>query len=57
MTVLDGIRAAGGFDRSAGPRILIRHSDGSSEFLSRLLLEATNQPPRLRLLDQVVVPR
>jgi protein involved in polysaccharide export with SLBB domain len=57
VTVLDGIQAAGGFDRFASPRILIRHSDGSSEIFSRQLLETTNQSPRLRLRDEVIVFR
>jgi protein involved in polysaccharide export with SLBB domain len=55
VTVLDGIRVAGGFDHFASSRIKIRHSDGSVEIFSRQLLEATNQPPRLQLRDEVVV--
>jgi protein involved in polysaccharide export with SLBB domain len=58
MTVLDGVRAAGGFLDSAGHKVNIFHvDDGSDEIYDRNILEITNKPPLLRAGDEISVPR
>ena len=57
MTVLDGISAAGGFTPLAAKHhIRVRHNDGNYEFFDKDMLEITNQPPRLQLRDEILVP-
>lgn len=57
MTVLDGISAAGGFTPLAAKHhIRVRHSDGNYEFFDKDMLEITNQPPKLRVRDEIFVP-
>ncbi len=57
MTVLDGISAAGGFTPLAAKHhIRVRHNDGNYEFFDKDILEITNQPPKLRVRDEIFVP-
>ena len=68
MTVLDGIRVAGGFTESAGRKIEIYHFVrfqqtpngeveiyGKAEIYDRGNLDVTNQPPILLKGDQIFV--
>ncbi len=53
MTVLDAIKAAGGFTDFAGPRLKISHADGTSIFVDRG--GDTSLP--LKTSDLISVPR
>lgn len=68
MTVLDGIRAAGGIASQTQPKIAIYHFEkflpaangslpvyGKAEIYNPGVIAATNQPPKLLRGDQVVV--
>ena len=68
MTLLDGIRAAGGFTDSTGRKIEIYHFAkfqqtangnvevyGKPEIYDRGILDVTNQPPRLFRGDRILV--
>jgi protein involved in polysaccharide export with SLBB domain len=53
MTVVDGIKMAGGFTGGAGG-IMVQHVDGEHEHFNRY---GTNKPPLLKAGDKVVVFR
>jgi len=58
MTVLDAVRAAGGFTNFITGRIHILHVDGTKEFYKYPgTIDGTNKPPVLRKGDDVSVPK